>query len=170
MRAISIGLSAMAATVLATGMLAAGPQEVALPKGYQTEFVNYLDVDRPDRKRVRKMYVNPEAHAAAKAGEDLPDGTVLIMEDHDAKTDADGNPVRDADGRFIALDPVTGVFVMEKNAAWSTANEQWDYAWYLADGTPKPDAKFEGCFTCHSGRAERDYTFTYWKFVSDQAK
>lgn len=170
MRTLSLGMIALLAAVLTAGRLLAGPDTVALPKNYQTQFINYLDVDRIDRKRVRKMYVNPQAHVAVKAGADLPDGTVLIMEDHNAKKNADGNPVRDADGRLIPLEPVTGMFVMEKNAAWSTANGQWDYAWYQADGSPRPNAKFEGCFSCHANRAERDFTFTYWKFVSDQAK
>ena len=170
MRTLPLGLIALSAIVITTGNLVAGPEDVALPENYQARFVNYLDVDRIDRKRVRKMYVSPQADAAAKAGEDLPDGTVLIMEDHDAKLDADGNLVRDADGRLIPLEPVINVFVSEKNAQWSTDNDNWDYAWYLADGTPRPDAKFDGCFSCHANRTERDFTFTYWKFVSDRTR
>lgn len=167
---IALSLGALSLGALMAGKVLAGPDTVALPENYQTQFVNYLDVDRIDRKRVRKMYVNPQAHAATKAGADLPDGTILIMEDHDAKTDADGNLVSDADGRLIPLEPVKWMFVMEKNAAWSTANGKWDYAWYLADGSPRPNAKFEGCFSCHANRAKRDFTFTYWKFAFDQAK
>lgn len=170
MRALLLGSIAFAAIALTASTLVAGPESVALPGDYQTRFVNYVDVDHIDRKRVRKMYVEPEAHAAAKAGEDIPDGTILIMEDHDAQLDADGNVARDAEGRLIALDPVTNLFVMEKNAAWSTTNGNWDYAQYQADGSPKPDAKFDGCFSCHANRAERDFTFTYWKFVSDRKR
>ncbi len=168
-RAILLGLSSAALTLTA-GTLLAGPEQVKLPPDYQAGFVNYLDVDRIDRKRVRKMYVNAQAHDAAKAGAELPDGTVLIMEDHDAKLDGDGSMARDADGRLIAQDPVVNIFVMEKNAAWNTANGHWDYAWYLPDGSAKADAKFEGCFSCHTNRTGRDYTFTYWKFLADQAK
>lgn len=161
-------IATTSAALLATIALA-GPEEVALPDNYQESFVNYLDVDRLDRNRVRKMYVSPEAHEAAQAGEPLPDGTVLIMEDHDAQTDASGEIMFDENGRLIALDPVVNIFVMEKNSAWSTANETWDYAWYLTDGSPRPDASFDGCFACHANRTERDYTFTYWKFLQDQA-
>jgi hypothetical protein len=76
----------------------------------------------------------------------------------------------DDDGRMIA-DKMTGNrFVMEKNATWSTDNEDWDYAWYVADGSPRPEANFEGCFSCHAYRTDRDYTFTYWKYVSDAAR
>jgi len=72
------------------------------------------------------MYVSLEAHTNAKAGEPLPNGTMLIMEDHDAKLDADGNLARDAFGRLIALEEAPNRFVMEKNEAWSTDNQHWD--------------------------------------------
>lgn len=160
-----------AAAVTAIGVTAAlaGPDEVELPQDYQANFVNYLDVDRFDRNRVRRMYVNQETLETAVAGQPLPDGTVLIMEDHDAVLGTDETPQFDENGRMIPQDAVGNIFVMEKNSVWSTENENWDYAWYLADGTPRPDAEFEGCFACHDNRAERDYTFTFWKFVLDQS-
>ena len=170
MRALITGTLALGLALLTADKLVAGPEDVKLPQNYQSRFVLYQTVDNYGRKQVRNMYVNPEAHASAKPGEDLPDGTVLIMEAHDAKVDADGNLMRDAEGRLIALEPIKGIFLMEKNAAWSTDNENWDYAWYQPDGTLKPDAKYGGCFTCHTSRVGRDYTFTYWKFVSDRAK
>lgn len=175
MRALPVTILAISSVALAltAANLSADPKTVKLPDNYQSTFIKYLDVDRYDRKRVRKMYVNPQANAAAKPGQDLPDGTILIMEDHDAKMDADGNLVKDADGRLIAEEAVTNIFVMEKNAAWSTDNKHWDYAWYGADGLPSTSkwAKtMNGCFACHSNRAGRDFNFTYSKFVSDQAK
>ncbi len=166
MRRTTIAYVASVAAVLGTIVLA-GPDTVKLPENYQAEFVNYMDVDRLDRIRVRKMWVNPEARAAAVAGRPLPDGTILIMEDWAAKLDDNGEPVFDESGRLIADEPSGHRFVMEKNAAWSTANENWDYAWYQGDDLPRPDASFDGCFSCHANRTERDYTFTFWKFVED---
>ncbi len=154
----------------AAGPAMAGPETVKLPENYQAEFVNYFDVDRYDRLGVRKMWVNPEAHAAAVAGLPLPDGTVLIMELHAAVTDAGGNPTYGEDGRMVAAPEVGHRFVMEKNATWQTANGNWDYAWYEPDGSPRPDANFDGCFSCHANREGRDYTFTYFRFVEDQAR
>ena len=168
--AIAIAIAVGAALGFGTAVVRAGPERVPLPDDYQARFVRYLDVDRPDTMRVRRMYVNPEAHDAAEAGAPLPDGTVLIMEDHDARTDTDGRPLLDPEGRMQPLEPVVNVFVMRKDAAWRTENGNWDYAWYLPDGNPRPDASFDGCFACHASRAERDYTFTYWKFVSDAAR
>ena len=46
-------------------------------------------------------------------------------------------------------------------------NGEWKYAWFLPDGSRKDDAKFDGCFGCHMSRAERDYTFTFAKYVLD---
>ena len=165
--AIAAGFIAVAGTVVM-----AGPKEVKLPQDYQTNFVNYMDVDRYDRKRVRRMYVNREALEAAIAGQPLPDGTILIMEDHDAMLGADEALQFNDNGRLIPQDTVANIFVMEKNAAWTTDNENWDYAWYGADGKPST-SKFaktmDGCFACHANRTERDYTFTFWKFLEDQS-
>ncbi len=165
---MACGVAGAAAMALATPLIS-GPEQVALPADYRTGFINYLDVDRPDRKRVRKMYVNPAAMEAAMAGEDLPDGTILIMEDHD--TELEGEMAKmDAEGRFIAMEAVGNIFVMEKNAAWITDNGNWDYAWYQADGSARPDASFDGCFACHNNRADRDYNFTFSNYVADQAR
>lgn len=168
---LSAGLALFAAEAVA------GPERVDFPQGYRDGFQRYLDVDRPDREIKRFFYVNPEALAAAQPGADLPDGTVLIMEDH--KVEMDGAaPRRDAEGRFIATDEITNVFVMEKQPGWGAdysearRNGDWDYAWFDANGTLKHDdpARYDGCFSCHQSRAERDYTFTFFKYVLDSQR
>jgi hypothetical protein len=159
------------------GAAAAGPERVAFPEGYRDGFVRYLDVDRPDRQIKRLFYVNPEALEAAVPGEDLPDGTVLIMEDHKVEMDGE-EPRRNAEGRFIATEEITNVFVMEKQPGWGEAypaekrNGDWDYAWFAADGTLKHSdpERYAGCFACHQSRAERDYTFTFFKYVLDSKR
>ncbi|MGH6923968.1 MAG: cytochrome P460 family protein [Propylenella sp.] len=148
----------------------AGPERIDYPEGYAEKFVNYLDVDHVARKRVRKMYVSPEANEAAQAGAPLPDGTILIMEDHDAEVAADGAAEMDAEGRLVPQEAIGNIFVMAKNPEWETANGNWEYARFNADGSRPADASFEGCFSCHTSRVERDFTFTYWKFVSDRAR
>ena len=149
-----------------------GPR-VAYPENYRTAFVRYITIDRPDRNIVRWFYVNPAALDAARPGEPLPDGTVLIMEDHKARAGNDEEPVVDAQGRFISTDEVTNVFIMEKQPGWGAAyppemrNGDWEYAWFLPDGARKADAEFDGCFSCHMNRAGRDFTFTFYKYVLD---
>jgi hypothetical protein len=175
MRRLLMLALAAGATVAVAVPLFATPDRVKLPEAYKTGFVLYNKVDRPDRKRVRFMYVNPDAHASAQPDELLPEGTILVMEDHEAALGADGNLVRDKDGRLTPTDALTGIFVMEKRAGFGAANDlppekdngDWDYAAYKADGSPNPEAKLENCFACHMSRSNRDFTFTYFKNVAD---
>lgn len=95
------------------------------------------------------------------------------MEDRLAAYDASGNPLRDASGRLVATDKVVNVFVQQKQKGWGEAypadkrNGDWEYAWFNPDGTPRANAKFDGCFACHLSRAQRDYNFTFTKWVLD---
>jgi len=172
-RWILAGLGGAAGLVVMVGAWA-GPERVSFPADYQQKFTNYLQVDRHDRKTVRFMYANPAAIEKAEPGAPLPNGTVLVMEDHKAQLDSAGNPVTDADGRFVPTAEITNIFVMEKQAGWGEAyspemrNGDWDYAWFVAGGQRKADAEFDGCFACHQSRAERDYTFTFAKFLIDR--
>jgi hypothetical protein len=150
---------------------------VAFPKGYSANWVKYTVVERPDRKIVRNMYVNPEAHAMAKGGEPIPDGTVLVMEDMKVKLDAVGNPELGPDGRYIPSGEIVGIFVMEKRQGWGEAipadkrNGDWDYSSFAPDGTVRLNLNTAGCFACHLNRSgERDFTFTYAKVLLDQGK
>ncbi|MGH7264820.1 MAG: cytochrome P460 family protein [Candidatus Rokuibacteriota bacterium] len=167
-----IGAPAIGAALIALTAFA-GPEKVEYPKDYRTRFVVYGIVDRPDRKIVRLFYANPEAVETAKPGQPVPDGAVLVMEDHKAQLDAKGQPVRDAEGRFVPTDEVTAVFVQEKRRGWGVEyppekrNGAWEYAWFNPDGSRKADAKFDGCFSCHQSRAARDYTFLFVKYIED---
>ncbi len=168
-------LAAAAVVAAVAAVAAAGTEQVPYPTAYRAAFVQYMTVDRPDRKPpvVRLFYVNRASHDAARPGEALPYGTVLVMEDHKARLDANGQPVRDAEGRFVPTDEITNIFVQQKGRGFgaeypeSRRNGEWEYAWFLPDGTRKADAKFDGCFACHRNRAGRDYTFTFAKYVLD---
>ncbi|MGK9169274.1 cytochrome P460 family protein [Inquilinus limosus] len=174
MRKVIAASLASAVIIGVSGYTLAGPDRVALPANYAERFVLYNTVDRPDRKTIRFMYVSPETHAEAKAGAPIPDRTVLIMEDHRAKLEASGSAELGPDGRLIPTDEIVNIFVMEKRAGWGdayppeTRNGDWDYAQYLPNGMPKPDVNFNGCFVCHKNRADRDFNFTYTKYLMDR--
>jgi Cytochrome P460 len=176
MRTALLAAGAAFAAILVAGPLLAGPERVAFPKGFEANWVLYNMVDRPDRKRVRFMYVNPEANAAARAGEPLPDGTVLVMADRNAKLDASENPVLDAEGRIVPEGGFTAIFVMEKQFGWGQGqppemrNGDWDYAAFKADGTLSAETDTGGCFACHNNRPAHDFTFTYFKNVFDRGR
>ena len=94
-----------------------GPELVVHPTSYGTGFVRYHMLDKPDRKITRFFYINAEALEAAKASQPLPDGTVLVMQDHAVRMNGDA-PVTDAAGAFIPTDEILNVFVMEKREGW----------------------------------------------------
>ena len=76
-------------------------EDVNIPSDYRAKFVRYTTVDRTDNKQSRDLFINPEALAPIKAGRPAPSGTVIVMEAYRAKLDANGNPVKDANGRFV---------------------------------------------------------------------
>jgi hypothetical protein len=173
-RALALG-AGLAAIALVAAATAGRPELIAFPAGYQNDFVLYSKVDRIDTKRIRFMYVNRAAHDAARAGEPVPRGAILIMEDRKPRLDGE-QLVFDADGRLIATDEILAVAVMQKEAGWgadypaSKRNGEWEYAAFRPDGSRNADVRsFDGCFTCHLSRAEdgRDYTFTFAKYVID---
>ncbi|MBI1779479.1 MAG: cytochrome P460 family protein [Proteobacteria bacterium] len=165
----------VAGVLLAAGRAGAGPDLVRFPADYKTRFVQYNAIERPDRKPavVRFFYASPAAAAAAKAGQPIPDGTVLVMEDRKVKLNEAGQPSRGADGRYLATDEVVAIFVQEKRNGWGEAypaskrNGEWEYSSFGTDGAVRANLNTDGCFTCHLNRKERDYTFTFFKWVLD---
>ncbi|QXM24473.1 cytochrome P460 family protein [Elioraea tepida] len=128
-------------------------------------------VDKPERRIVRFLYVNAEALAAARPGEPLPYGTVLVMADRRARLDADGNPLLDRDGRMIAEPEVIAISVQRKERGWGEGypparrNGEWEYASFAADGKRR-EVRLDGCFSCHlQARSAQDYTFVLWDYV-----
>jgi hypothetical protein len=156
--------------------LHADTNEVQFPENYRSTFVRYTSVDKPNKKdskktKMRYFYVNPQSLVAAKVGQPLPNGTVLVMEDHAIERDGAGNPALDSNGRFIPTDKITNVFIQEKQAGWGaeypadTRNGEWEYAWFNAGGSRKAGKTMEKCFACHQGVAAADYNFTFTPFV-----
>jgi hypothetical protein len=157
----SAALSAMSAR--------AGGDKIAFPENY-AKGVLYTTVDRADNKQYRELYVSPpEAIAAAKKGEALPSGTVITLVQYAAKLDDKGNPVKDANGRFVK-DKLLAYTVMEKRTGWGAEypeakrNGEWEYQAFRADKSVNTSAKLDGCFNCHKPLGTKvDYVFSYDK-------
>ena len=155
---------ALAAVTLTVGVRAGG-EKVAFPENY-AKGVLYTTVDRADNKQYRELYVTPEAVAAVKAGQPIPSGTVITLVQHKAKVDADGNPEKDANGRFIKGELV-GYTVMEKRSGWGgeypddIRNGEWEYQAFKADKTVNDKANLKNCFTCHKPHANKDFVFSF---------
>ena len=91
---------------------------------------------------------------AAKEGKPLPSGTVLTLVQYKAQVDAQGNPLKDAKGRFLKGDLIAYT-VMEKRTGWGTEygddirNGEWEYSAFGADGKFNDKANYKACFQCH---------------------
>ena len=162
---IAIAMIGIASAVVSAQ---AGGDKVAFPEDY-AKGVLYTTVDRADNKQFRELFTSAAAVEAAKKGEPMPSGTVITLVQYAAKLDAQGNPEKDANGRFIKTN-ILAYTVMEKRAGWgaeypdNVRNGEWEYQAFKADKTPNTAANLTACFNCHKplGTAP-DYLFSYDK-------
>jgi plastocyanin len=160
------GAACAAAGAYAASTVAVGPEQIAFPADYQ-KWTQYATVDRYDSKQYRELYTSAEAVKAVREGRPIPDGTVLVMAIHSAKTNDKGELQKDAKGRFVK-DQLTGVTVMEKRKGWGAAvpeawrNGDWQYAAFTADGKPneKANAGIKACFECHKPHEKQDFVMS----------
>ena len=160
-----LSVAALAAVAL-TATVRAGGDKVVFPENY-AKGVLYTTVDRADNKQYRELYSTPEAIAALKAGQPIPSGTVLTLLAYKAKLAADGNPEKDANGRFIKTDEIVFIGVMEKRTGWGTEypddmrNGEWEYQAFKADKSVNDKAVLKNCFTCHKPLDKQDFVFSF---------
>ena len=148
----------------------AGPEKIKFPANYLTG-VLYQTLDRPDTKQYRELYAPAAAVEAVRKGQPIPRGTVLTLVQWSVEQDAQGVPLKDANGRFIKKD-IIGHTVMEKQKEWGAdypsdwpRNGEWEYAVFTADGRPneKANANNKACFTCHLPHAKQDFVISLAK-------
>jgi hypothetical protein len=93
---------------------------------------------------------------------------VITMLQYAAKLDAQGNPEKDANGRFIKGNLI-GYAVMEKRAGWgaeypdNVRNGEWEYQAFKADKSVNTGANLGACFNCHKPLDKQDYVYLYDK-------
>jgi cytochrome c553 len=149
--------SALLPSVVKTG--------VTFPEGYKESFTKYYTVNFPATRQVRYYYGNKVAVTAAKAGQPLPDGSMLFGEVYAAKLDADKKPVVGSDGFYVA-DKLVGYSAMAREAGWGKGipemlrNENWNYALFTADKKLRPGVNQAECLACHKPLDKVSYTFT----------
>ena len=158
------GVVVILAVVLAAVPGSAGPEKIAFPANYK-DHVLYATVDRYDNKQYRELYGTADAVKAVRDGKPIPSGTVLTLVQYKAQVDASGNPVKDANGRFIKGDLV-GITVMEKRTGWGTEyaddirNGEWEYSAFSAEQKFNDKANYKACFQCHKPHAKQDFVIS----------
>jgi hypothetical protein len=157
---------AFVATLAAAAAVRAGSDRIAFPNDYAKGVV-YKTEDRADNKQVREFFTSREAVEAVRKGTPLPSGTVIIVVRYAAQLDAEGNPAKDANGRFIKTNNILGYSVREKRSGWGAEyaeekrNGEWEYRVFRADKTANPDTNYDTCFGCHKSQASQEYMFTF---------
>jgi len=148
----------------------AGPEKIKFPSDY-LKGVLYQTLDRPDSKQYRELYASAAAIEAVRKGQPIPSGTVLTLVQWSVHQDDKGNPLKDANGRFMKKE-ILGHTVMEKRTGWGAdypsdwpRNGEWEYAVFTADGRPnaKGNANNKACFTCHLPHAKQDFVISLAK-------
>ncbi len=169
--------------VVATALLAAcatapvpkyADKTLPVPADYKTWARFLPDVDRPDVKQIRAIYINPTGYGAV-AGQPFPMGTLSVMEIYAARENADGSLAKTADGKLVRGN-LLKVFVMGKNEGWGTdlatpdlRNGNWIYAAWLPDlKTSAPDDTTT-CRACHLPLAAKDFVPRYDEFFANRA-
>lgn len=144
---------------------------ISLPPDWEQRFIRYATVDDPDRRIVRHIHIDPDAHMRLRPGMPAPDGTLLIMADARAQLDAAGQPLRDANGRFLPEPRWIALFAQQKDARRGGTpdaglrNGHWGYGVFDGAGQRR-DVSLASCFACHQqARAAQDYTFTLWDYA-----
>jgi len=172
----SFGFAPLATALVGLGVVIyasnvrAGGDKVVFPQNFD-KGVLYTTVDRADNKQYREIYTSQAAVDAAKKGLPMPDGTVVTLVQYKAKLDEQGNPEKDANGRFIKTD-ILAYTVMEKRKGWGAEydekirNGEWEYQAFTAAKQPNPNAKLTACFECHKPLPQAsDFLFTYGKMA-----
>jgi plastocyanin len=148
----------------------AGPDKIQFPSNYLKGTL-YQTLDRHDNKQYRELYAPAEALEAVRKGKPIPYGTTLTLVQWSVEQDANGVPLKGADGRFIKKD-IIGVTVMEKREGYGAdypadwpRNGEWEYAAFTPDGKPneKANANNKACFTCHLPHAKQDFVISLAK-------
>jgi plastocyanin len=156
--------------VLASTAAVAGPEKIKFPSDY-LKGVLYQTLDRPDVKQYRELYAPAAAVEAVRKGRPIPHGTVLTLVQWSVQQDEKGNPIKDANGRFIKKD-IIGHTVMQKERGWGAdypadwpRNGEWEYAVFTASGEPNPkgNANNKACFACHLPHAKQDFVISLAK-------
>jgi plastocyanin len=161
--AIAAAVGGVAGLALAI-QVRAGGDKVGFPETYAAGIL-YGTVDRYDNKQYREQYVTPAAIEAVRKGQPIPSGTVITMVEYKAQLDAQGNPVKDANGHFVKGE-LNGYAVMEKRSGWGAEypdnirNGEWEYQSFTADKKANDKANLNACFQCHKPHAGQDFVIS----------
>lgn len=139
---------------------------MAFPRGFPAGFVLYLTIRDADKAEIKQLYINAIGFDAARRGQPLPEGSIVILSHHAARLGPDHQPLRDRTGMWIP-DRLTWYAGMEARAGWGNdlpawlRNASWRYGAFNPDGSPRRGTNQAACLACHKPQAVVSYLFTF---------
>jgi hypothetical protein len=108
----------------------------------------------PQLGGIHHIYANPKALAALMSHKPLPDGSVLVLDVLEARSDA----------QAILEGARRRLLVMEKDQKRFARTGGWGYEAFAGDGRERT-VKDGGvaCHACHKARRSRDYVLHDWR-------
>jgi len=139
------------------------PRGVSYPSDYQTSFIHYATIQRPDGT-IRHLYINPEA---VQSFGQLPDQTTIVIEGYTALTDANGEFQVDDNGYYLPGESLEAVHVRQKRSDWSPADfvselrtGQWNFGSFDVQSGQPYDESINACFNCHNASRQPEFLFS----------
>src|SRR4051794_15689066 len=165
MRLINAAAAVLCASIpcFESGSVGAETDKVAFPANYM-KGVMYTSHDLVQAKEYRELYITPAALDAARQDLPLPSGTVITLARYAVQLEANGNPAKDANRRFIKKE-LKAFRVMEERTGWGTEyqankrNGEWEYQAFLPDRTADTKANPDSCFQCHKNGDSANFMF-----------
>jgi plastocyanin len=130
---------------------------IGFPTDYQNTFLKLYTFDNYQNRQIRVIWANPVAASVTPdTVNNFPYGSIIVMETYGVVEDASGEPVLDANGRYMpAPGAVPTVFVMRKEQGFGVdygliRNGEWEYVAYRPDGSySTPPSGTGSCAACH---------------------
>jgi cytochrome c553 len=119
---------------------------MTFPASFPADFVIYREYFDDDKKPLKRAYVNRAALTAARAGKELPTGSIIVVEN---------GPAGQA----------SGYAAMESRPGWGASipdilrNGDWNYALFDVKRNLRADVNYARCLACHKPKADSSYVF-----------
>jgi len=129
---------------------------VGFPTNYQNTFIKVYTFDNYQNRQIRVVWANPTAASVTPdTVNNFPYGSIIVMETYVVMEDANGEPLLDANGRFMPNSNPPTVFVQRKEQGFGVdygliRNGEWEYVAYHPDGSySTPPSGTGSCAACH---------------------
>ncbi|MEX2518446.1 MAG: cytochrome P460 family protein [Paracoccaceae bacterium] len=152
-------------TLFVVGAGAAEDRVLNLPADYRRSLELYLTADRVGSDQVISMFANDVVRDAARAGEPLPDGSILVGEIYSPKLDADGDPIESQIGRRVPGEFVA-IVMMERRAEWADQYPDdlkvggWEFEVFSPAGE-NLNRDTTACRECHQPLDQTEFTWSF---------